>query len=707
MPHTPRVHPASLPLCGLIAGIAAGEWLSTHTELAAGLWTVAACVAFFVLLAASFIGYHRRLNGLTALILFLTLVCVGLIRVGQKEKSLTFTPDVGEQVYEVLITSPPERKPKTMLCRATVQSRSLGDSLAPCAHRRFLVYLSLDSAAMQLARGDRLWIRTRLQRVEDNGIPDEWSYADYLRHHGISGRAYVSAGEWALIAHDGHRSLRQWALDKRAWLSDRYRELGFKGDELAVLLSLTVGDREELSEELIAAYERSGFRHALAISGLHVGLTYAVVLLLFAPLWRRRRRLKPYVLLISVGCLWLFALICGLPVSMVRAVGMCSIHALLSIVRRERATAMDALLATVFILLVVDPFALYDVGLQLSATSVAAILLIQPRLQQLWRPRFRLVRYLWGLITVTVAAQLGSAPLLMHTFARLSVHAVLINPPALVLLSLIMYSAVVLVFLTPFFTLQAAFAPVVNFLIHGLNALLGCLQHLPYAVINDIYLSTAELFLLYLLLALVIGFSRRRSKAYVCLIGLLCLVFVGGRVVQRLGRPAGFGLAFYNVPGRAAVVCFDGSGTPTVACTDAEADLSFYLRSTAPHLRRLAFGAARTVGPAYQDARLYVDENVVLFADKTVYFLGNDKANERVADDVRLDVDYLYITSDCRSMPAEQIERFNAGRVIVDGGLNENRRRSWNAVCSQADIPCISLSKTGGWETFGNEKVKQ
>ena len=78
-------------------------------------------------------------------------------------------------------------------------------------------------------------------------------------------------------------------------------------------------------------------------------------------------------------------------------------------------------------MLLFNPVWLFDVGFQLSFSAVAAIVLLQPGLYGLLSVKNRLLRKAWGLVTVSVAAQIGTAPLVMLYFSRFSTHFLLLS----------------------------------------------------------------------------------------------------------------------------------------------------------------------------------------------------------------------------------------------------------------------------------------
>lgn len=140
----------------------------------------------------------------------------------------------------------------------------------------------------------------------NNGNPDEFDYVRYFIRKGGSATAYVPGGHWRVVEHETSRTLRQMALDYREEVVGLYRRLGFRGDNLAVLSALTVGDKENLSEDILETYSVTGASHVLALSGLHIGFLYALLFIFLSFIWKRWAFFKPFGLLLIILFLWAF-----------------------------------------------------------------------------------------------------------------------------------------------------------------------------------------------------------------------------------------------------------------------------------------------------------------------------------------------------------------------------------------------------------------
>lgn len=150
-------------------------------------------------------------------------------------------------------------------------------------------------------------------------------------------------------------------------------------------------------------------------SGLHIGFISALLLFVLSPLWIRWRFLKPFLFLSVILLLWDLLSLQGC-LSVVRAVVMCSFGLLSMLIPACRKLTLNTLGVTAFLMLLFNPAWLFDVGFQLSFSAVAAIVLLQPGLYGLLSVKNRLLRKAWGLVTASVAAQIGTAPLVMLIF---------------------------------------------------------------------------------------------------------------------------------------------------------------------------------------------------------------------------------------------------------------------------------------------------
>lgn len=297
------------------------------------------------------------------------------------------------------------------------------------------LYVRRDSTRTFPQQGDTLIAATRIRRADSIG---DFDYRRYLLRQGIAGTAYVRDYSLSPSA-----VTHQPSLQKR--LYSRLSAAGLSGDELATTGALTLGYKEDLDKELKRRFQASGAAHVLAVSGLHTGIIYALLLGLLTLGGRRKplyeNRLGRCILsLIIIAAMWFYAWLTGMTPSVVRAVLMVTIFELGRMFYRQAISLNTIAAAAVFILLV-RPLDLWSVSFQLSFAATAAIVLIARELEKLFSRgisrKYRLLNWVVGILIVSLAAQLGTLPLTMHYFGQISNYFLLTNLIVLPLASIL------------------------------------------------------------------------------------------------------------------------------------------------------------------------------------------------------------------------------------------------------------------------------
>ena len=630
----------------------------------------------FVLLVACL----WRCKNWFVLFLHLTLMGVGMLLTSRwlEKASFSFPEEYG--AYQIRIEEQPEEKPRSILCRSSLLT---SDSTLMKTEKTFLFYLAKDSASYQLNKGDTLWVYAQLESVVPSGIPEAFDYGRYLRRKGVCGSAYVAGGHWKMVGHSSSMSVMDRLEKVREGLKERYRELGFQGDELALLTALTVGEKEDLSEEIREVYSVSGASHVLAISGLHIGLLYSILWMFFTP-WRRNRKLKVVSVFIIIGVLWIFAALTGFPVSVVRSVIMFSLIGI-SCLLQEKPHTLNTLATAAFLMLLFRPLWLFEIGFQMSFAAVASIVLLHPKLSSLWNVRHWSLRWFRDMLSVSIAAQIGVAPIIAFYFHRFSVYFLLTNFWVIPMVSVVMYVAVFMLVLLPFSSLQQWVAILEIKLIHWQNAVLEGISQWPSATIDRIWLTVIEVFAWYVVIWLCYRFFQKHTpqRTLQALAGLLLLV--GGHWwlgQQAIMKP---GIVFYNVRGCPAVHLVSGLEESYIVASDSLQQVDQLIRQADPYWmrRNLAVPPVRTI-----------ENQIVSFHGKRICLVNDDRWRKK-ASAQKLPIDYLYVSSGYRGTLEELCTLFNVHEVIVDSSLSDYYRERLERECREKHIPLRRMSSEG------------
>ena len=296
---------------------------------------------------------------------------------------------------------------------------------------------------------------------------------------------------------------KTYFLAQRAKLLERLSESGVDGSVYAVVAAMTLGDKSQLTKELRDIYAVSGASHILALSGLHLGIIYTLLSLLLS-----RRRWQVISQVVIIVCIWLFVFLVGMSASVVRSAVMITVYALLSLGHRDKMS-VNTLAFAAIVMLLFNPKSLFDVGFQLSFMAVLAILLFYPLFESVWSQQFlfdhRLFRWLWTMLAVSCAAQIGVAPLIAYYFGRISCYFLLTNLVVVPAATLILYLSL-LVLLIP------SLAYLLIYIVDALNQLLSWIAMLPGASIEGLHPTPLQVWMTYVIIGAVYGLLIRRTS---------------------------------------------------------------------------------------------------------------------------------------------------------------------------------------------------
>ena len=221
--------------------------------------------------------------------------------------------------------------------------------------------------------------------------------------------------------------------DGRGWIGRVHRRTdaalghGLRPTEAAVVRGMVLGDRSLIPEELEVAFQRSGVTHVLAISGQHVAILAAVVFfglrLVAVPPDARAA--------ITILVTWLYIVVAGAPPSAIRA-GVVATFVLAAKPLGRQVSPLHFMTTMLAAVLALNPLLVYSTGFQLSVAAVFGILLLREPLNSLvektvLRPFERPPRAVSDLISVSLAAQVATAPIVAATFDEVSTVGVLTN----------------------------------------------------------------------------------------------------------------------------------------------------------------------------------------------------------------------------------------------------------------------------------------
>ncbi|MEX0980513.1 MAG: ComEC/Rec2 family competence protein [Bacteroidales bacterium] len=339
------------------------------------------------------------------------------------------------------------------------------------------VYLKKETDISGLIPGTFWLFMGETVAIRNRGNPGEFDYASFMQRRNFRYNLFCSSV----------RCLNPQSVPR--YLPARIRQKiisNWDSDEAgaAVLSAITLGYKTLLDRSTRQAFTDAGAMHLLAVSGLHVGIVWWILDLLlrfprYSGFWRTTK------LLIILVILWFYATITGLSESVTRSVTMFSLVAFSKTVNRQ-SNIYNTLLLSGFLLLFLKPDRIMEPGFQLSYLAVFGIITIQPLCGKLYVSCIKPIRWILDLVSVSIAAQLATLPLVLLYFNQFPVWFILTNLGAIPLVTLILVLFVLFSPFLIFFPDITVFSFLLLKLASLLNSLINLISSLPFTVISDI-----------------------------------------------------------------------------------------------------------------------------------------------------------------------------------------------------------------------------
>lgn len=480
----PMLRVVIMLIMGIIAGKLAFPYIPSYILLVA----TAVCLTAAFLLRRSPVGQSLAI-GLT----FLTL---GAYLITHSLDNMNVPLPKSEVVYNAVLTTEPSVHGRVVQTDLLI----IGDG-KPLKVRASILRDTVQNRWQRLHVGDGI-TATSLLEPPHNFAGSTFDYAAWLRQSGFAAETFIFYNSWRKAEIDlTSLSYMQRATVEarriREKLLERYRCYGADGSSYAVLAAMTLGDKSALSKELREDYSIAGASHVLALSGLHLSIIYTILLLLT---FGYRRRWLPQVLIMLA--VWSYVVLVGMSASVVRSAVMLTIVSMVTILNRG-SVLLNSLSFAAFVMLLCNPLTLYDIGFEMSFMAVLGIAMLEP----LMRPRHlpknifqKLLYMIWGVISVSIAAQVGTAPLVAYYFGRFSCYFIITNLIVIPCATIILYGVVALAVLSWWHLLANHIASALILITGFMNTVLHRIASLPGASIDGISLSPLQVLAVYIFL---------------------------------------------------------------------------------------------------------------------------------------------------------------------------------------------------------------
>lgn len=366
-----------------------------------------------------------------------------------------------------------------------------------------ILIVKKDSLSTKLALGQVLFVPNFFAPIEKPKNPYSFDYAHYMAKKGVYFQNLITQNQIKPVAIKIN-TLRLMGLRIRDFVQSRMKENLFGNKQWGIVNAMVLGDKQFISKDLKGQYANAGVVHILAVSGLHVGILMLIFTQLFQPI-RHLKNGKLLTPLLIIMLLWIFALISGLSGSVVRAVTMFSFITISTYIDDNRASVLHAVFTSYFLLVLVYPLFVFDIGFQLSYLAVIGIVVLQPKLMEIFPKNTHPFLYKnLQLLSVSIAATLATLPLSLYYFHQFPGLFWLSNLVIIPFVGIILSMGIIVAFLGSINLLPDFIVLLYDALLYGLNQFVAWIARQEAFLFQNIHLSLLDVVIAYTSLFLLI-----------------------------------------------------------------------------------------------------------------------------------------------------------------------------------------------------------
>lgn len=593
-----------------------------------------------------------------------------------------------EDLLIVRIDEPPIEKNKSYKADAFVEAVLRGDSVI-ATQGKLLLYFSKDTATSQLNYGDKIIINKKLQPIKNAGNPGGFNYKRYAAFQQIFYNAFLKEKDWVTINQNSTSWFKQFIFNARSSiLSILKNNVGANKDELGIAEALLIGYTNDLDKDLVQAYSNTGVVHIIAISGMHLGLIYVMLVWLFGKLpFIRNSKLLQVILILS--CLWFFSLITGASASVLRSAVMFSCIAIGKNFVRQ-SSVYNSLAASAFILLCYNPYYLWDVGFQLSYLAVIGIVAFQKPIYNSIYIKNKWVDNIWKLTAVSIAAQLLTFPICIYYFHQFPNLFLLTNLIAVPLSSIILYVEIALIALSWIPFVGTWLGKLTQWLVWLMNKIILFVNDFSFAVWDKL---PSTIFTTILLYAVVICFSRwliNKRKNYLKAFVLLLLCFVALQSLMNWQVKKQEKFIVYNVPQHQAVDFISGNKYKFVGDSILLVDgilQNFHLKPGRIKLQ--------LINRVDSFQHCFEANNFYQFNNKKILLLDEPLHFDSLS--VKVNVDIVVVSKNPKLYIPQLASVFNCKTIVFDASNSLWKIDRWKQDCDKLNLHYYSVPDSGAF----------
>ena len=498
------------PFIRIIIPFISGIVLGAYTGIQEKYWLAFVLVCFIVLLlqASAGLSHKFRFRYYFGFATNVLIVATGGFITELKNPFVNEDVIASQQgIYVVSLEEPPSEKKSSWKALSSIECiRDGNKDFYPETY--LLIYFRKDSNLILPQYGSRIAFKKKTQKIQNFTPGSSFDYQRYCALKNIHYQVFLHTTEIIHLPGNSGNFLDNLLFTIQRWVVSVLQKNIAGKKEYGLAEALLIGYKNDLDKNLIQSYSNTGVVHVVAISGLHLGLIYFILNIIFG-------RVKGKVLkaVIIISGLWLFSLLAGGGPSVLRSALMFSII-VIGESFSKKSTVLNNLAVSAFLLLCFDPYWLWDLGFILSYSALLSIVMFMKPIYNVYISENRLLDAVWKVNAVTISAQILTLPVLLYYFHQFPNLFIITNFVAIPLSSIILIGEILLCVVSFIEPVAMFCGNLLTIAIKLMNGIVEYIDKLPFSSTKNIDINLIQVVLLYVFIALAADFVMIKHKSW-------------------------------------------------------------------------------------------------------------------------------------------------------------------------------------------------
>ncbi|MHB8137632.1 MAG: DNA internalization-related competence protein ComEC/Rec2 [Smithellaceae bacterium] len=519
--------PLLYPLIALMAGMLIGDRISLPSHL-----LLAGTITVLIILLVSI---TQKWTIASFLLILGLMFIVGLFNsqsqqyLSHQDHHIVHQADQGKRTVEGIVTATDHISPDKFSLIVRCQRILKNHSYSPVTG-----YIRLTIPSDHTFQyGDFIRFHCSIRRIQSFHNPGSFNYERYLNRQGIYVSGFIAdKSSIALIRHNTASGIKLTLETFRLYLKQLIYT-NAPSPQREIIEAMTIGNQKAIPQDVRDNFAKTGTSHILSISGLHISMVAAgcffliFFLMKFSEYLMLRFNIIKLATAAAIVPVAIYAFVAGMGTTVLRATLM-ALAFLIALIFGKQKDIYNILFGAAFIILIIAPESLFDISFQLSFSAVFAILYIVSKLSDLTLPipasapcwLQTLIRRVYVFILVSAAATLGTLPIIIYYFNRVSTVTLIANLVAVPLLGMVTLIPAMAFILTAICSpwLAGILIKVASFFTGIAVAIINWMASLSWSSFSVVKPNIVEITLFYVILFLLIAIigdnSEKKDKGF-------------------------------------------------------------------------------------------------------------------------------------------------------------------------------------------------